>query len=424
MTTGSGQSRVDVLMIGSGEYTTGYVHGKGSQSDKSKGVVALTLIDLRRRGKTGRLGICGTNGKKFPDIRQYMQKAIGECYKDMDLTMDWWPGDDTVDAQAYIQALDAYKPGDACVIFTPDDTHFDMALAAIRRGIHVMITKPAVKTLAEHRQLYEEAKKNNVLVMIEVHKRFDPMYADARDRIRNDLGDFSYFYSFMSQPKFQLDTFRSWAGKSSDISYYLNSHHVDFHVWALHGRARPVRVTALGSTGVAKTQYKMDTEDIITLSVQWINLESKNIGTAIYTSSWISAKSDTHTQQKFFYTGHGGEISVDQARRGYTLASDAAGYLSINPLYMKLVPTDGYFAGQLGYGYRSFEAFIDAVADLKAKKVDMDYCDLKLATVGTTLQETAVLEAGRISLDNQLAAVEIVYENETSLEPIDLKLLQ
>ncbi len=77
------------------------------------------------------------------------------------------PGDDTIDSQAYIQALDTFKSGDACVIFTPDDTHFEMALEAIRRGIHVMITKPAVKTLAEHRQLYEEAKKKNVLVMIE-----------------------------------------------------------------------------------------------------------------------------------------------------------------------------------------------------------------------------------------------------------------
>jgi D-galacturonate reductase len=77
------------------------------------------------------------------------------------------PGDDAIDAGAYIPALDTFKPGDACVIFTPDDTHFEMALEAIRRGIHVMITKPAVKTLAEHRQLYEEAKKTNVLVMIE-----------------------------------------------------------------------------------------------------------------------------------------------------------------------------------------------------------------------------------------------------------------
>ncbi len=84
----------------------------------------------------------------------------------------------------------------------------------------------------------------------------------------------------------------------------------------------------------------------------------------------------------------------------------------------------GYFAGQLGYGYRSFEAFIDAVAELNAKKIDMDKCDAKLPTIGTTFQETAVLEAGRISLDNQSAMVEIVYENDTSLIPIELKLLK
>ncbi|CAF3901522.1 unnamed protein product, partial [Adineta steineri] len=124
------------------------------------------------------------------------------------------------------------------------------------------------------------------------------------------------------------------------------------------------------------------------------------------------------------YVGHHGEINIDQAHRGYTLASDTNGYLSINPLYMKLVPTDGYFSGQLGYGYRSFEAFIDAVADLNAKKVDMNTCDIKLATIGTTLQETAILEAGRISLDNLSTMVEIIYENDTSLIPLELKLLK
>lgn len=82
----------------------------------------------------------------------------------------------------------------------------------------------------------------------------------------------------------------------------------------------------------------------------------------------------------------------------------------------------GYFSGQLGYGYRSFEAFVDAVADLNAKKVTMDDCDRRLATIGTTLQETAVMEAGRISLDHQSAMVEIIYENETSLMPIELKI--
>ena len=31
----------------------------------------------------------------------------------------------------------------------------------------------------------------------------------------------SQLYAYMSQPKLQLETFRAWAGKSSDISYYL-----------------------------------------------------------------------------------------------------------------------------------------------------------------------------------------------------------
>lgn len=61
------------------------------------------------------------------------------------------------------------------------------------------------------------ARSHNVLVYIEPHKRFDPAYADARERSKS-LGEFSYFYSYMSQPKPQLATFKAWAGKDNDIS--------------------------------------------------------------------------------------------------------------------------------------------------------------------------------------------------------------
>lgn len=43
-----------------------------------------------------------------------------------------------------------------------------------------------------------------------------------------------------------------------------NSHHVDFHEWAMRGVARPVRVVGAASTGVAKAKG-IDTEDTITL---------------------------------------------------------------------------------------------------------------------------------------------------------------
>lgn len=55
------EGKANVLMVGTGEYTTGYVGGTAADSDKGAGVVALTMFDLRRRGKVDRVGMCGVN---------------------------------------------------------------------------------------------------------------------------------------------------------------------------------------------------------------------------------------------------------------------------------------------------------------------------------------------------------------------------
>ena len=218
-----------------------------------------------------------------------------------------------VDPKAYIGAIDKFaKPGDVCSVFTPDDTHYDIILAALERGVHVMATKPMVKTLAQHQQLVEKAREKNVLLQIEVHKRFDPIYNDARMRIQK-LGKFNFFTSYMSQPKFQLETFKAWAGIGSDISYYLNSHHIDLHVWCMEGVARCVSVTARASSGVvAEDMLGRACEDTITLMAEWENIEDGSVGHATYTASWTAAKADVHSQQRFFCLMSGGEVTADQ----------------------------------------------------------------------------------------------------------------
>jgi len=396
-------------MVGTGEYTTGYVHGSAADSDKGAGVVALTMFDLRRQGRVGRLLMAGSNGTKFPGIRAHLQRVVGDVYRDLDLAFESFPSDSTErDPEAYLRALDELSPGDAVVVFTPDDTHFAIAAAAVERGCHLLVAKPIVQKLDEHLALLQAAEERDVLVAMEVHKRWDPIYVDARDRIR-ELGDFSFFQSYMSQPKSQLDTFRAWAGKSSDISYYLNAHHVDFHCWAAGGFARPVRVRASAATGAAEAKG-IPAEDTITLLVDWLN-DSGSRGTAVYTSSWIAPKSDVHSQQRFFYMGHDGEATVDQAHRGYTLATDAEGYRSANPLFMKYAPdAQGRFTGQSGYGYRSFEDFIDAARAIGAgEAAPKDYVG-RLATVQETVWTTAVLDAGRRSLDSDGAPVDLEYD--------------
>ena len=217
------------------------------------------------------------------------------------MSFDSFPSDTTSrNPDAYKAAIDALSPGDAITIFTPDTTHYPIALYAIERGIHVLITKPATKLLEHHQHLLSESRKRNVFVFVEHHKRFDPAYSDAKARAR-DLGDFNYFYSYMSQPKSQLETFKAWAGKDSDISYYLNSHHVDI-CESMAPNYRPVRVTANGSKGTAESLGCVEgTEDTISLLVNWEKKDDPSKqATGVYTASWTTPqKAGVHSNQNF-----------------------------------------------------------------------------------------------------------------------------
>ncbi|TGO67269.1 hypothetical protein BOTNAR_0045g00130 [Botryotinia narcissicola] len=401
---------LNVLMVGTGEYTTGFVGVGASGSDKKVGVVGLSLFDLRIRGKVDKLSMVGTSG-------EHLNKNISQVYNNLDTSFDSFPANDKTDPAAYKTAIDALSPGDAITIFTPDTTHYPIALYAIERKIHVLITKPAVKILSQHLELLEAAKKNGVFVYIEHHKRFDPAYSDARHKSLG-LGDFNYFYSYMSQPKSQLETFKAWAGVDSDISYYLNSHHIDICESMVSQQGfLPVKVSASASKGTA-VGLGCDpiTEDTISLLVHWVMKDDPNKrATGVYTASWTAPqKAGVHSNQYFHYMASGGEIRIDQAKRGYDVADDKVGQLMwYNSFYMRYAPDEeGNFAGQTGYGYVSFEKFVDGCRlvnrdGVSAVKV-LD--DRGLPSLGNTVGTTAIFEAGRRALDES-REVEIKVEN-------------
>ncbi|KAF8821882.1 hypothetical protein IE077_001413 [Cardiosporidium cionae] len=393
---------INVLMCGSGEYTTGYVEGEVAAPDKRKGVVGLVLFDLKRRGFVGNLSMCGVNGTKFPNIRKHFKSAIEESYAEMDTSFISWPGNEVCrDEFAYKRAIDALRKGDGITIYTPDDAHFNICLYAIQRGIHCIIAKPAVLKTSDHFKLIEAARKYNVLVMIEFHKRWDMIYADARQRIRL-LGEFSYWYSYMSQPQSQLKTFKKWAGISSDISFYLNSHHLDLHCWSMKEIAIPTHVWGFSANGVATNSCgcASSTEDTITVSCQWKNLATDSRGVAVYTASWIAPNNaEVHSQQRFSCLCRDGEVRVNQAHRGYEVTTHNH-YATVNPFYMKYTPDEsGYFNGQRGYGYIPFEQWIRACQALNTKETTLEELNQFLPTIENTVEVTAILEAGRQSID-------------------------
>jgi len=139
-------------------------------------------------------------------------------------------------------------------------------------------------------------------------------------------------------------------------------------------------------------------------------------------NSNVSVTHMFHSLFLFSFMGTKGEITVDQAHRGACVSTDRKGYASINPLFMKYTPTNGMFSGQGSYGVKSFENFIDACAQINAgNSKPSDYDDGSLATVHTTMQGTAILEAGRNSLDMDGRPIDILYQGD-SIEPIGLAL--
>jgi D-galacturonate reductase len=70
---------------------------------------------------------------------------------------------------------------------------------------------------------------------------------------------------------------------------------------------------------------------------------------------------------------------------------------------MKYSPSEtGHFDGQRGYGYISIEKFIDAARSVNAGEIAASEFDKHgLPTIRNTVLTTAILNAGRISLDEK-----------------------
>ena len=65
----------------------------------------------------------------------------------------------------------------------------------------------------------------------------------------------------------------------------------------------------------------------------------------------------------------------------------------------------------------SFEAFIDACADVNGGRASVADFHGKLPTLSSTVASTAILEAGRRSLDNGGRPFELQYQSEIDVVP-------
>ncbi|HEX6347041.1 Gfo/Idh/MocA family oxidoreductase [Umezawaea sp.] len=132
---------------------------------------------------------------------------------------------------------------DLVVIGTPNKTHVDLALAAIDRGIAVVVDKPFAPTAAQARRVVEAAKAKGVPLTVFQNRRWDSDFRTVREVVASGrLGTLARFESRYERWIPEIwDNWREFGDpeEAGGLLYDLGAHLVD-QALQLNGPVRSV----------------------------------------------------------------------------------------------------------------------------------------------------------------------------------------
>ncbi len=166
-------------------------------------------------------------------------------------------------------ALCQHNEVDLVVITSPNDTHFDLAKAAIVAGKHVLVDKPLTLTHHEAVELNTLAAQHGVTLCAFHNRRFDGDFLTLKKLLANGtLGEVVSFTSHFDRYRPEVRArWRELAGKGTGIWYDLGPHLLD-HALALFGR--PTGISASLKT-LRPSAEKAQTTDFAEVTLHYPN---------------------------------------------------------------------------------------------------------------------------------------------------------
>lgn len=131
---------------------------------------------------------------------------------------------------------------DFLCVASPDDCHFDAALAGIEAGRHVIIEKPSVLSLAELDRLVARAREKQVLAKVVYHKLLDPDHKKLRTLVHDGvLSHVNNGYCSLLEPKsISGSQFAAWiTGRNPGT--YVAVHYLKLIDFTFGGRLKSVQ---------------------------------------------------------------------------------------------------------------------------------------------------------------------------------------
>jgi predicted dehydrogenase len=133
---------------------------------------------------------------------------------------------------------------DAIAVATPVRSHFELALAALNAGKHVLVEKPMTETAEQARQLIGAANQRNRILMVDHTFVYTPAIRKLRELVASDeLGKIYYYDSIrVNLGLFQHDVNVIW-----DLAVH------DFSILEYVLAEHPIAVSANGASPVRQS---------------------------------------------------------------------------------------------------------------------------------------------------------------------------
>ena len=280
---------------------------------------------------------------------------------------------------------------DVLAVATPDHLHTAPILAALSAGAHVITEKPMCLDITEADLIIELAQRQNRVVAVDMHKRYDPDHLRIRDDIARRIGEPLYGTAYLEEPLEVSSCTFKWA-ESSDPFSYVGPHWVDLIYHYYH--SQPVSLTAVGQKK-RLIRDGINAYDAVQVRVDYANGMSIN-----FHNNWITPDDfEGNVNQGHEIVGADGKVESDQQYRGFRWWSKDGGSRTSNNHFTRDVKRPDGSPAYIGYGVDGIIAGLVAMCRMKFLGESRDAVAKTYPTAEEARVTTAILHAARIVRD-------------------------
>lgn len=204
------------------------------------------------------------------------------------------------------ELIDRARP-DAVSVATPDFAHREPVVAALERGVHVLVEKPLAMSTDDADLMLGAAGRAGRVLMVNHSMRWIPHHAALKRSVAaGELGQVVAAHSFKADTLYVPTEMLAWAARTTP-AYFLTAHDLDLVRWFVDDEVEQVYAQAASRVLRARG---VETPDVVQASVRF---RGGCVGS--FEASWILPNTYPALTDNYMHVfGSEGAVYLDRGR--------------------------------------------------------------------------------------------------------------